>query len=107
MVAEIVLVVGGKIAFALDIVSSDFVKSEGVAEIPDIGADGSVVGLKLLVVKCRRHTAGRVQVGDVVDQEITETFHQRHVAYPILSLDIPDNQQMTPATSTCRCVGRL
>ena len=46
-VSDSVLVVAGKIFFALNVISADFIKGKGIAQILNIRANGNVVDLFL------------------------------------------------------------
>lgn len=62
MIAEIIFIIGSKIAFPLDVIPPDLIKSKGIAEILDIGADGTVISFKMLFGKSSSDTSGRGQV---------------------------------------------
>ena len=78
----------------MNIISPDLIERESVAEIFDIRADGAVICFDLFTGKGCRHSTGRGLIRDVIDQEIAQPLHQRHVAYPIFALNVPDDQRV-------------
>ena len=94
MITEIILIVRGKVALSLDVVSPYFVECESVAEILDICADGAVIRFDLLAGEGCRNAAGGGLIGDVVNEKVAQALHQRHIAHTVLSLNIPDDQRI-------------
>ena len=48
----------------------------------------------MLFIEVGSHAASGGQIGDIVDEEIAEALHQRHIPNVIFSLDIPDDQRV-------------
>lgn len=80
MVAEIILVIRAQILFALDILSTDFVKGKRVAKVLQIVRYRLVIDLVMIIRQRVRYIASRRQIGDIIHQKINDPVHQNRVS---------------------------
>lgn len=108
MITQIILVIGSQIPLPLNVITPHLIECERIAQIFDVSADGAVVGGHLLFIEVGGHAASGGQIGDIVDEEITETLHQRHIPNIILTLDVSHNQRVEHIRNiTVFCLRRL